>query len=187
MDTAENENRAQRFRRIYEVTFDKLYRIFLQSLKSEELTRDILQEAYLKLWYRMDELDGRQDHFPFLYFHARNHARKEINRKMKQDLAGQTLMMKEDDTDLSAEFDKKEFQSVLKEIIDKLPAKRKLVYQMFKEEGLSYKTIAKILNISIKTVDNHLNDANKTIKKQLKSNYGSTRWLFILLSHFTII
>ena len=164
--------KEQLFREIYSATFDKLNRIFLRSLKSEELTHDVLQETYLKLWHKLDDLDGRQDYMPFLYFYARNFARKEINVRIKKEMLQQELCLINEVVDMETDLEKKEFRSVLCRIVDNLPPKRRQVYRMFKEEGLSYKCIAETLNISNKTVDNHLSEAVKAIKKTLIVNYG---------------
>ena len=137
----------------------------------------------MKLWSKLDELDGRQEHFPFLYFHARNHARKEISRRLRQELLGQKLLEKQGMEDLVAEYEKKEYRSALNSIVEKLPVRRRQVYQMFREEGLSYKSIAEILNISVKTVDNHLSQATKTIKRELKSCYGRLRCLSAFITN----
>lgn len=159
------------FKEIYNKTFPKLYHIFLRSLKNEELTNDVLQDTYLKLWARLDDLDGRQDYMPFLFFYARNFARKEIALMLNcQDLST-TLLPSSFSVDMDNELDLKEFRIMVTRVVNTLPPKRQQVYRMFKEEGFSYKYIANALKISSKTVDNHLNEAYKAVKKSLLSNY----------------
>ncbi|MBS7566956.1 sigma-70 family RNA polymerase sigma factor [Mucilaginibacter sp. Bleaf8] len=182
MKTDGIQSRESLFKEIYNASFPKLYKIFFQSLKSEELTNDVLQETYLKLWDKLDELDGRQDYMPFLFFYARNFARKEVVLKLSTLELGTTVLPASYNVDMENELDVKEFRSVVKRVIESLPPKRKMIYRMFKEDGLSYKHIADTLNISSKTVDNHLSQAYKAVKRGLSSNYElrNTSYIFLL-------
>lgn len=166
-----HQSKEELFKSIYDLTFEKMNRIFSRALKCEELTNDVLQETYLKLWCKLEELDGKQDYMPFLYFHARNFARKEINARLKKDSLDAHPSILNEVSDVEGQMEKKEFQLMLSRAVNAMPPKRQMVYRMFKEEGLSYKNIAEMLNISNKTVDNHLNEAMKTIKKRLVLNY----------------
>lgn len=171
MKTEVTQLRENLFKEIYDKTFPKLYKLFLHSLKNEELTNDVLQETYLKLWARLDDLDGRQDYMPFLFFYARNFARKEITLRFNNQELDNTVIPSSFHVDMDNELDLKEFRLLVTRVVDTLPPKRKQVYRMFKEEGFSYKHIAKALKISSKTVDNHLNEAYKAVKRGLISNY----------------
>lgn len=56
----------------------------------------------------------------------------------------------------------------LETVIDKLPFKRKMVFKMFRFEELSYAEIAELLNISIRTVEDHLAKSMQFIHAQAK-------------------
>lgn len=49
-----------------------------------------------------------------------------------------------------------------------MPPQRRMVFNLSREEGLSYKEIADKLNISTNTVKNHLVKALQTIRQTLK-------------------
>jgi RNA polymerase sigma-70 factor (ECF subfamily) len=53
----------------------------------------------------------------------------------------------------------------VRELIDKLPEKRKQVYKLSREGGYSVKEIARELEISVKTVEDHITHAVKFIRK----------------------
>ena len=59
-------------------------------------------------------------------------------------------------------------QQLLRESILALPTRCKIVFKLIKEEGLSYKEVAEVLNISPKTVDAHLVTAMKKLSEALK-------------------
>ena len=62
-----------------------------------------------------------------------------------------------------------EFSIVIKKTLDSLPPKRRLVFRMIKEEGLKYLDVAKLLNLSVKTVETHMGLALKTLHKNIDS------------------
>ena len=69
--------------------------------------------------------------------------------------------------DPANEMEYEELKEQLDKVIEGLPLKRKQVYKMSRLEGLSYKEIAQRNLITIKTVENHINLAQRYIRKQL--------------------
>ena len=54
----------------------------------------------------------------------------------------------------------------------KMPQKRYMVFLLHKRYELSYKEIALVMEISIKTVENHMGSALKYIRKELSRHYS---------------
>ena len=76
------------------------------------------------------------------------------------------------------------FQELKKAIqgkVDKMPEKRKKVFVMSRFEGRSNLEIANQLNISLSTVENHLNSALKALKQHLFTHDANLFLLFIFL------
>jgi RNA polymerase sigma factor (sigma-70 family) len=164
--------RLTRFEGIYNATFDNLRNIFLKLTRDEHLTNDILQNSYLKLWEKLDEVEDQGDFSRLLYVYARNIFRDEIRKKCRQEIINEEAgYLANKHESAAGSYDFKEYESIVQRIITDMPLKRQRVYRMFKEEGLSYKNIALSLGISPKTVDNHLNEASKEIRRQIKLAY----------------
>lgn len=181
MKASANDEKEQHFKAIYLETFEKLNSILLHSLKNESLVYDALQEAYLKLWIKWEEQSTQQEHMPFLYFYARTYALKQIARDLKRELLEKDIFRGTDLVNMEQELDQKECRVKLTQIINRLPAKRKEIYRLFKEEGLSYQSIGEKLQISSKTVDSHLAKAAKTIRKEISSVYNVTKLVSLFL------
>jgi RNA polymerase sigma factor (sigma-70 family) len=62
-----------------------------------------------------------------------------------------------------------EVRNQIEQAINQLSPKTKLVFQMAKVEGMKYKEIAEILNISVNTIDNHIATAVKKLSHILKN------------------
>src|SRR5690606_11287430 len=61
----------------------------------------------------------------------------------------------------------KELMETLETAVKQLPEKCRLIYRMSSEQGMSYKEIAKKLNLSEKTVQAHLTKTTKTLRSDL--------------------
>ena len=67
-----------------------------------------------------------------------------------------------------------ELKLALEESINQLPPRAKMVFKLIKEDGLSYKDVASILDISVKTVDAHLVTALKKIAVLINKEFHLT-------------
>jgi RNA polymerase sigma-70 factor (ECF subfamily) len=68
----------------------------------------------------------------------------------------------------------RELQTRVQEAIDQLPPRCKLIFKLIKEDGLSYKEVAAILEISVKTVDAQLCLAFKKLALILQPVWAET-------------
>ena len=100
----------------------------------------------------------------------------------KTSLIGQRVK-KPDAPDKATGKTRGELQEMANKSLEKLPPKRKEVYLLRKQEGLSVKEIAKKLDISPRTVESHLAKALGFLKKELES----ISLLTILFYYFYII
>ena len=60
-----------------------------------------------------------------------------------------------------------ELQKRISEAVNDLPPVRKQVFEMSREQGMSYREIAETLSVSSKTVETHIYKALKQIKKHI--------------------
>jgi RNA polymerase sigma-70 factor (ECF subfamily) len=61
----------------------------------------------------------------------------------------------------------KDFENAVNQAIESLPEKRKTIFYLHRFDGLSYKEIARVLGISIKTVETQIRRSLKYLEKQL--------------------
>lgn len=153
------------FERIYLATKDALYGYVKKFISNNAEAKDVVQECYIKLWLKADSLTNIDDPKPFLFKCARDimvdMIRKSSSEKkyIKHYQHTATVVI-----DYSKEAAQKEIRKQVIEVVESLPAKKKLIFKL-KEEGLSHKEIAGHLNISTKAVEKHLTEIIRTLRK----------------------
>jgi RNA polymerase sigma-70 factor (ECF subfamily) len=78
-------------------------------------------------------------------------------------------------------LDLNQSQALLNEAIEQLPPQRKRVFLLSRQEGLSHNEIAERMNLSPKTVNNHLVEALRFIKTYIQQKPGTSLTLLMIL------
>jgi RNA polymerase sigma-70 factor (ECF subfamily) len=68
-----------------------------------------------------------------------------------------------------------ELRDLLNKTIEKLPPKRQMVFKLIKDEGMSQKEVADLMDISIRTVEVHLKLAVKDVRKIIKDHFTESQ------------
>lgn len=171
------------FREVYKRYWKKLYGAAYKRLKSRELSEEIVQELFTNLWVKRQSLIIRSELSHYLYssvsYHIISQYRKELVKKRYQE----SMMIVNNDLDNSTEEEiiLKELNNIIALVVSKLPDKCRSVYELSRIEHKSNKEIANYLNISEKTVENHLTKALKKLKLGLSHHY-----IYILIIHFLL-
>jgi RNA polymerase sigma-70 factor (ECF subfamily) len=155
------------FEYLFDVFYDKLMRVAVYYLGKELLAEDAISDVFYKLWLGRKKLQKVQNLENYLFAMTKNQclyvlrSNKKViyDEKMMDD--NQSIIIENPESNLISE----EFISYYNERIKELPPKCKLVFLMVKEDGLKYKEVAEILNISIKTVENQMTKAIGHIRK----------------------
>lgn len=171
------------------LAFEKLYNAYkhrlairiLRIVKDEELTEDLLQELFIKVWHNREEIDPERSFNAYLYRIASNLVMDSF-RKLARDQKLET-QIRATTSEVYSYIEEKIFEkeelALLQLNIDKLPPQRKLVFTMCKIEGKSYKEVSELMGISVNTVNDHVKKANSFLKSQLNP---SVILLYLILS-----
>lgn len=151
---------------IYKEYSEILWSFLLKYKLEQQDAEDIVQQTFAKLWERRAQIDLDQNIKSYLITIAKN----DIYNKIKH----QIVQKKHKDYALNfqqieTQTDNNELTEILYRILEKIPEKRRKVYEMSRIEGYSNKEISEILNISNSTVENHINNSSSYIKKMLKN------------------
>jgi RNA polymerase sigma-70 factor (family 1) len=158
------------FNRVYHLYSERIFRLAFRFVKNRAQCEGIVQETFLRLWSFRSRLDSSGNLWLYLYVIAKRlsfDAYKEISKSsvLRQELL---LNLQAIRNTTEEEILANELECFTQNVISKLSNQQRLVFKLSRHDGLSHLEIANQLNISQNTVKNHMVEALKTIKKELK-------------------
>ena len=152
---------------IYKRYWQPLYHSSYAMLKDGQACEDIIQEVFLKVWINRQQIQIKTSLSAYLFAAVRYEVYRQIKSgKVRADIFDQVCERIEAGPGYN-DLEYKELHSKIAEIVDQLPDKCRTVYKLSREENLSHKQIAIQLNISTKTVENHLTKALSSLRFSL--------------------
>lgn len=154
----------------------------LKILKSVELSEDIAQEVFIKIWSNRKLLTEIKTFKAYLFVAARNRALDSLKAAFRSDVAMSEIVHSFVAQRSTTEEDllTKEYLSFLNRVLDSLPARSREIFSLCREQGKSYEEVASILGISRNAVKNHMVYSMKVLRSSVETELGIS--LSILLA-----
>lgn len=158
------------FQQLFEYYSFPLFKFAIGYLKSKELSEDLVQEVFLKIWNNRKDIKTNTSFQSYLFTIALNAVRKYFNKVSQQnDYKHQVLIdLSNIQSDLDKNLDYESLLEKLDEFISQMPEKRREVFIKKKFEEKSLKEIAEELSITPKTVEYHITEAMKYLKNEFE-------------------
>lgn len=138
-------------------------------LNDEDEAKDILQQVFLNLWVRREQIDNRANFASYLYTAVKNRFLTQVAHQAVESKYLDSLVDFANQGECLTDHSLREKQ--LWAIIDKelasLPVRMRLVFEMSRKKQMSHKEIAGELGITEKTVKNQINGTLKVLRKKL--------------------
>jgi len=162
-----NGNR-EAFEELFRHFFPKLNRFLGGLLDDEAVADDLAQDIFVKLWQHRDLFAHIENLDAYLYTAARNALYNHIKRSTKrQYLSLSTALEIPSFEKLEEVLAAHDLEILIDQTIDKMPQKRKIIFNLSRKEGLSNEKIAHYLHISKRTVETHISAALADIRKAI--------------------
>lgn len=157
------------FKCLYDDYWDDLYALALSFLKSPDWAQDMVQDVFLKLWIRREEIPAIGQFRAYIFTMLRNGIvsalrQRRLREKYQRQLPGDFLAP-EAETRLAT----RELEELVREAIARLPHPQGLLIALTREQGLSHEEIAQRLGMAKKTVSNSLTKALNSIRLYLRA------------------
>ena len=134
-----------------------------------ESARDIVQDVFIKIWSKRENLYIHTSVKAYLFQAVRNHSLNELEKRNRYQAFEEEYIRETDAIMISdADENSKKLTKIIWCIVEEMPEKRKAVFTLYREHGLSYKEIASILGITRKTVENQMGRALNFIRERLE-------------------
>ena len=160
------------FREFVNFYSDRLYHFAFSFLKNKGLAEEAVSDVFFNVWLKRERLEDIENIKSYLYTATRNTSLNYLdseNRKKAVSLDQITFDFAIESICPESELISKELKLRIESAINKLPPRCKLIYNLAKVEGMKYKDIASVLEISVKTIDHQLSLALKKIGTEIKS------------------
>lgn len=173
------------FKEAYNNYFEIICRFLNYYTRNSQAIEEVVQDVYVNLWM---DYQGKEIQFikTFLYSSARNrmlnYLRDQENHSVLLEKWARIELEKSEATDC---VDRKLFYQLLQAAVESLPEKCREIFILSREEQLSYKEIAELKEISVKTVENQMGIALKKIRQYLFSHSKEATTMFLLLLKLT--
>ena len=153
------------FFRKYHTKMLLLAHVFVASPPAAE---DVVSEVMIKLLRQRKKTFRKKNFLGFLYTCIKNQSLDYIRKNKKH----RHISLNKDNMDFLVQHKSnpcndlagKEFQEIIFDCIEHLPPRRKLVFKLIKDDELSYKQVAALLDISVRTVEVQLRLAMRHVK-----------------------
>ena len=153
-----------------------LKRFAFSLLHNKEMAEEVVSDVFIKLWERRKTLTSIDNLRVYLYISTKNTALNYLSQEKRQanihgidaDLDLPTTAQNPEQLMITAEMMRQ-----IRQAIQALPPRCRTVFKLVREDGLPYKEVADILNISIKTIDNQLAIALKKIGHAVSARLSS--------------
>ncbi len=156
------------FEAVFKEHFKGLHGYACSIVKDETIAEEMVQNVFLKLWERKDQIEIQQSAAAYLYrsvyYESLNYLKHVKVRTAHQARVGHHFNEEQPAVDNAAV---KELQQKINDALKELPEQCRTVFQMSRYEELKYKSIADKLGISVKTVENHIGKALRILRSKL--------------------
>ena len=156
----------------YEVLFHKYYPTFFAFIKGmtkeTAVAEDIAQNIFMKVWLNREKLDAAKSIRNYLFVLAKheiyNYFRTKSRTFTTESKGGGNLPSR---NEIEEKLDLAETAEQVETIVGKMPPQRQQIFRMSRFEHMPSREIAEQLNLSVRTVDKHLELALKELRKYL--------------------
>lgn len=153
-------------------------------IKNTAQAEDITQDIFFSIWLNRAKLATVTDFEPWLHVVTRNRTISGLRKLLKETDNGITgivpeLVAQPGDSPVM-QLDLKQSRELLQLAIDQMPPRRKQVFQLSRQEGLTHQEIADQLQISKATVNEHITEALSFLKGKLAGHPGLLTALLLL-------
>lgn len=156
----------------------RLIKFCIFYIKQKEAAEEIVSDIFVKCWHSRKDLTGIVNPETYLFVAVKNQSfnylKKYSNIHLVQ-IESSNEVEFVNTFDPEKELERKELYFLLDRAIASLPQQACIVFRLIKEDGMKYKEVAEILNISPRTVQTQLFRAMKKLSVILAAHHFSAR------------
>lgn len=157
---------TQAFKALYDCFCAPLLQLALAIAHNREMAEEIVADVFIAVWKKKKDLQQVSNLKWYLYAATRNIALNYLRKYAhKKTLHLDEAYLPGYEINPEAQLISNEMVRHINMAISELPPQCRIIFKLVKEDGLKYREVAVLLNISIKTVENQVGIALKKLTK----------------------
>jgi RNA polymerase sigma-70 factor (ECF subfamily) len=165
----------QAFKQLYGYFYKRLYHFAMSMVKTKEAAEEIIEDVFIRIWQQRAALPVIRNLKVYLYTAVKNTSLNYLSKKAKESIT-------EPFDHIHIEFSESvnpeqmmitaEMFNKIRQSVEALPPRCKMIFKLIREDGLRYKEVSEILNISVNTIDAQMAIAVSRIASALTADFG---------------
>ena len=146
----------------------RLHHSLFKVLRNYHETEDIVQQAFLRAWEKIDTFKGNSNFYTWLYRIGFNLAITKINssREMQLDESFESTLSSS--SNIEDTLESKELYVTVKNLLDEIPEEQRTAYVLCEVDTKNYEEIAQITGVPVGTVRSRIFRARQYLMENLK-------------------
>jgi RNA polymerase sigma-70 factor (ECF subfamily) len=163
------------FRKLYAYYYKRLFHFALALVKIRESAEEIVEDVFVRIWQQRENLHAIKNLRVYLYTATKNSSLNFLSQKARQSITEpfDHIHVGLDDSAITPEqiLITAEIHQKIQKAVEALPPRCKMIFKLVREDGLKYREISEILNISVNTIDAQMAIAVKRITLAIESDF----------------
>lgn len=158
---------------LYHQFSGKFFTLCLKYSRNYEQAKDNLQEGFIKIFTNISQYTGKGTFEGWMTRIIINTALKEYHKKTSTFLSINEEILEDPEVEIEEDELPVDF---LIQMIQELPERYRLVFNLYAMEGYSHQEIADLLKISVGTSKSNLARARMKLKEKIESREEQLKW-----------
>lgn len=178
------------FEELFKQVFPRLLGYCKLFVHDQSQANDLVQECFIKLWEKHTTIKASQSVESLLFVMLRNRCLNHLRDQKIHSSEKSFYTLEESELQHLFQLDflgreeitlEEQLIAAIRQSVDKLPEKRKMVFIKSKIEGKKNKEVAEEMDISVKAVEKHLSQAKEQIRQEMLLKFPLLSVLIFLM------
>lgn len=153
------------FDELFRLLYPKLVRFAMRYTKQKAPASDVVQDAFIALWENRANIDPEKSLKSYMLKTVRNRSINWLQKKANQsEFLDEPIESPESMTETEVSEDQNSTADLFKKWIQELPDRQREAFELSRFDGLNHREIAAVMDISEKTVNNHIVSALQMLR-----------------------
>jgi RNA polymerase sigma-70 factor (ECF subfamily) len=173
---------SKAYEHFFSENYNALCRFAYNYLKDRDEAEEMVQSTFVSIWQKRKDINLDFSLKSYFYSSVKNSCLNLFKHQKSREKYAEDIKA-EDDKYYSTESEiyENELKTAIGKALQKLPKQQQAVFKLSRFDGKKYQEIAEQLNISAKTVENHMGKAIKYMRTELQDYLVVILFIFYLI------